>query len=178
MPMRFAIFHSTCLKYCTRHEKVKPGAAPVLQHHLSKPEDLMLQNATSLSKSAPWPSQGVSCTAPARRNASLQILFKCPACHRFRDCRKTPTFCSLFGRAQNPLRLPRKMTIGHRKLIQTHGVKSILTSKGASRHNGMQFSISSTSKSGPSMVWFWHSDFELCFVPQSRALFPHLNFQT
>ena len=82
-------FHSTCLKYCPCHEKAMPGhrkcctAAPVTQNHLSKPEDLRLQNATPLRKSAPGPpnssDEHVSCTAPATENASLQILFKCPS---------------------------------------------------------------------------------------------------
>ena len=58
------------------------SAAPVTQNHLRKSTYLMLQNATPLRKSAPWPpnisDEHVSCTAPARRNASLQILFKCP----------------------------------------------------------------------------------------------------
>ena len=57
-------------------------AAPVTQSHLSKPEDLMLQNATPLRKSPPRPpnnsDEDASCTAPATKNASLQILFKCP----------------------------------------------------------------------------------------------------
>jgi len=57
------------------------SAAPVTQNHLSKPEDLMLQNATLLRKSAPGPPNGsdehVSCTAPATQDASLQILLKC-----------------------------------------------------------------------------------------------------
>ena len=35
----------------------------------------------------------------------------------------------------------------------------------------------STSKSGPTMVCFVHFDFEMCFAPQRRALFRHLNFQ-
>ena len=58
------------------------SAAPVTQNHLSKPEDLMLQNATSLRKSAPSrpnrSDENVSCTAPATENASMQILFNCP----------------------------------------------------------------------------------------------------
>ena len=53
----------------------------------------------------------------------------------------------------------------------------ILTSKCASRHNGVHFFDISTSKSGPTMVWFVHFDFEMCFAPQQRALFRHLNFQ-
>jgi len=52
-----------------------------MQNHLPKTEDLMLQNATPIRKSAPGPpniSDGhVSCTAPATRNASFQILFAC-----------------------------------------------------------------------------------------------------
>ena len=57
------------------------SAAPVTQNHFNKPEDLMLQNATPLRKSAPGPpnssDEHVSCTAPAMENASLQIFFKC-----------------------------------------------------------------------------------------------------
>ena len=34
-----------------------------------------------------------------------------------------------------------------------------------------------TSKSGPHLVCFVHFDFEMCFVPQRRALFRHLNCQ-
>ena len=47
----------------------------------------------------------------------------------------------------------------------------ILTSKCASRHNGVRFFDISTSKSGPTMVCFVHFDFEMCFAPQRRALF-------
>ena len=53
----------------------------------------------------------------------------------------------------------------------------ILTSNCASRHNGVHFFDISTSKSGPSMVCFVHFDFKMCFAPQRRALFRHLNFQ-
>ena len=72
------------------------SAAPVTQNHLSKPTDLMLQNATPLKKSAPGPpnssDEHVSCTTPATENASLQILFKCP----------TPAI--VFGNATKPSR--------------------------------------------------------------------------
>jgi len=52
-----------------------------------------------------------------------------------------------------------------------------LTSKCASRHNGVHFFDIATSKSGPTMVCFVHFDLETRFVPQRRALFRHLNFQ-
>ena len=51
------------------------------------------------------------------------------------------------------------------------------TSKCASRHNGAHFFDIATSKSGPELVCFVHFDFEMCFAPQRRALFRHLNFQ-
>ena len=53
----------------------------------------------------------------------------------------------------------------------------ILTSKCASRHNGVHFFDIWSSKSGPRMVCFVHFDLEMCFAPQWRALFRHLNFQ-
>ena len=53
----------------------------------------------------------------------------------------------------------------------------ILTSKCASRHNGVHFFDISTAKSGPELVCFVHFDFQMCFAPQRRALFRHLNFQ-
>ena len=63
------------------------------------------------------------------------------------------------------------------KVARTCGVLYILTWKCASRHNGVHFFDISTSKSGPSIVCFVHFDLEMCFPPQRRALFRHLNFQ-
>ena len=53
----------------------------------------------------------------------------------------------------------------------------ILTWKYASRHKGVHFFDIATSKSGPTMVCFVHFHLEMCFAPQRRALFWHLNFQ-
>ena len=41
----------------------------------------------------------------------------------------------------------------------------------------MQFFHISTSKSGLELRCFAHFDFQMCFAPQWRALFRHLNFQ-
>ena len=41
----------------------------------------------------------------------------------------------------------------------------------------MHFFDISTSKSGPRLVCFVHFDLQMCFAPQRRALFRHLNFQ-
>ena len=41
----------------------------------------------------------------------------------------------------------------------------------------MHFFDISTAKSGPTLRCFVHFDFQTCFAPQRRALFPHLNCQ-
>ena len=56
-------------------------------------------------------------------------------------------------------------------------VLRILTPKCASRHNGVHFFNVSTAKSGLELVCFVHFDFEMCFAPQRRTLFRHLNCQ-
>ena len=63
------------------------------------------------------------------------------------------------------------------KVVRQWCALYILTCKCASRHNGVHFFDISTSKSGPELVCFVHFDFEMCFAPQRRALFRHLNFQ-
>ena len=63
------------------------------------------------------------------------------------------------------------------KVVRAWCVLYILTWKCASRHNGVHFFNISTSKSGPKLVCFVHFDLEMCFAPQRRALFRHLNFQ-
>ena len=128
------------------------------------------------------------------------------ACHHFWKCYKTLTFCSLLTRStipcachvkrhlnvqkwsesivfltfQNVLRATTACTFSTSqlpKVVRTCSVFSILTSKCASRHNGVHFFDISTSESGTDLLCFKHFDFEMCFAPQRRALFRHLNFQ-
>ena len=98
------------------------------------------------------------------------------ACHRFWKCYKTLTFCSLLNRCRIPCACHAK-----RHLTSKNGRKwcvlYILTWKCGSRHNGVHFFDISTSKSRPELVCFVHFDLEMCFAPQRRALFRHLNFQ-
>ena len=63
------------------------------------------------------------------------------------------------------------------KVVREWCALCVLISKCASRHNGVHFFDISTSRSGPRMVCFVHFHFEMCFAPQRRALFRHLNFQ-
>ena len=147
VPMRFAIFplhlpKVLCLprkKWC----QVIRSAAPVTQNHLPKTDDLMLQNATPLRKSAPGPpyisDEHVSCTAPATENASLQILFKCPTpAIVFGNATKPSRFAHFWQGAQSlaPANAKRQ------KVVRTCNVLCILTWKFTSRHNGVQLFIS------------------------------------
>ena len=63
------------------------------------------------------------------------------------------------------------------KVVRTPSVLYIFASKCASRHNGVHFFDILTAKSGPDLVCFVHFDLDMCFAPQRRALFRHLNFQ-
>ena len=63
------------------------------------------------------------------------------------------------------------------KVVREWCVLCILTSKCASRHNGVHFFDIWTSKSGANIWCVVHFDLEMCFAPQRRALFQHLNCQ-
>ena len=150
----------------------------------------MLQNATPLRKSAAWPpnisDQHVSCTAPATRNPSLQILFQSPTPaivfgnatkpSRFAhfcqggESRACHTKCFIIQKWSEPLvfltfwlrhvlhaKTACTFSISQLpKVVRKWCVLYILTSKCASRYNGVHFFDISTSKSGPRMVCFVH----------------------
>ena len=63
------------------------------------------------------------------------------------------------------------------KVVRDRQFFNILTWKCASRHSGVQFFNISTSKSGPTLTCFVHFHFKMCFSPQRRAIFQHLNFK-
>ena len=63
------------------------------------------------------------------------------------------------------------------KVVREWCVLYILTSKCASRHNAVHLFNISTSKGGPNPSVFNTFYFQMCFAPQRRALFQHLNFQ-
>ena len=90
---------------------------------------------------------------------------------------QNPPVLLTFDKVHNPVRLPRETTSERPKVLRTPQFFAFLTSKCASRHNGVHVFDMSISKSGPSMVCFVHFDFEMCFAPQGRALFRHVNFQ-
>ena len=151
--MRFAIFPLHLSKVLRLPRKIDARSYEVL-HLLRKITLANLQIGCSkmqpLSGNLPWlpniSHEHVFCTAPATRNASWQILFKCP----------TPAM--VFGNATKPSRF-------------AHFWQGAQTLAPAMRNDIW------TSKSGASMWCFVHLDFEMCFSPQRRAVFRHLNFQ-
>jgi len=111
---------------------------------------------------------------------------------------QNPHLLLTFNTVHNPLRLPRETTLQSPKVARTCSAFNILTLKCASRHTGVHFFDISTSKSGPDLVtwcalriltstcasksapnvWcFYLFHWQMCFAPQWRALFRHLNFQ-
>jgi len=102
---------------------------------------------------------------------------KVPRLPLFLEMLQNPHVLLTFDKIDNPLHLPGGTTSEHPKVARTCSVFNILTSKCASRHNGVHFFDISTSKSGPMLVCFLHFDMDMCFAPQQHALFRHLNFQ-
>ena len=110
------------------------------------------------------------CFAPQRRALFRHL--------NFQKWREHVVFCTFW--LGNVLRATTACTFSTSelpKVARTCSLLFIFTSKCASRHNGVHFFDISTSKSGPTMVCFVHFDFKMCFAPQRRALFRHLNFQ-
>ena len=110
----------------------------------------MLQNATRLRKSEPWPpnisDERVSRIAPATQNASLQILFTPPMpANVFETATKPSCFAHFW-----------------------QGTQSLVPAT----QNDIR-----TSKSAPRPSVFYTFDFEMCFAPQQHGLFRHLNLQ-
>ena len=108
----------------------------------------------------------IPCACHAKRHLNLQKWCEHVIVCTFwlRNVLRATTACT-FSTSQLP------------KVVRTPSVLCILTWKCASRHNDVHFFDISTVTSGPRMVCFVHFDLEMCFAPQRRALFRHLNFQ-
>ena len=110
------------------------------------------------------------CIAP-RRRALFRHL-------NFQKWSEAGVFCTFSLR--NVLRATTACTFSTSqlpKVVREWCVLYILSWKFASRHNSVHFFDISTSKSGPTLVCFAHFDLEMCFAPQRRAFFRHLNCQ-
>ena len=81
-----------------------------------------------------------------------------PRLPSFLEMLQNPHVLLPFDKVHNPLRLPRKTTSERPKVSRTPQFFALLTSKCASRHNGVHFFDISTSKSGPGhgvLCTFW-----------------------
>ena len=122
-------FDSTCLSIAPATKKwyrVIRSAAPVTQNHLSKPEDLMLQNATPLRKAAPWPP-----TSLINMSLVLRLPRKMHLCRSSSHVPRLPSFLEMpqnphvlltSDRVHYPLRLPRKTTSERPKVVRACGM--------------------------------------------------------
>ena len=172
----------TCLLYCACHGK-GIFADPLQMSHASKPSRFALaqslapatRNDIWTSKNGPNPWCFVHfdfemCFAPQRRalfrHLNLQKRSEREVFFTFSlaNVLRATTACT-FSTSQLP------------KVVQIWCVLYILTSKCASRHNGVHFFDISTSKSGPNVRCFSLFHLQMCFAPQRRALFRHRNFQ-
>ena len=89
---------------------------------------------------------------------------KCPRDPQFLTLLTSKTPCT-FSTSQLP------------KVLRDRQFLTLVTSKCASRHNAVHFFDISTSKSAPRPTVFNTFYFQMCFAPQRRPLFRHLNFQ-
>ena len=146
-------FHAMSLKYCACHEKVSPGHTKCCTCHekaswhswwFDTPKCNPSQEISSLSSNIS--AEDASCTAPATKNASVQILFK------------SPTPAIVFENATKPWRF------------------SDFSVDAQSTPPTTQNDVW-TSKMSPRPSVFNTFDFQMCFAPQRRTLFRHLNVQ-
>ena len=110
------------------------------------------------------------CLAPQPR-AIFQHL-------NFKKCSETVSFLTfLLGNVLRATAACYFSTSQLQKVVRTWHVLYIFTWKCPSRHSGVQFFNISTSKSGPELTCFGHFHLKMCFSPQRRAIFQHLNFK-
>ena len=185
VPMRFAIFPLHLCKVLRLPRKIDARSYEVL--HLSR-KIISANLKIWCSKMQPLSGNQRPDLLTSLMNMSFVLHLpremhlwrsssNAPRLPSFLEMLQNPHVLLTFDKVHNPLRLPRETTSEPSKLARACGVLYMLTSKCASRHNGVHFFDISTSKSGPTLVCFVRFDFEMCFAPQWRALFRHLNFQ-
>ena len=112
------------------------------------------------------------------RRQKMQVRGKVTKSHKVAKHRVFPMICV----APEVLRATAACTLSTSELpnvLRPGCVLYILTWRCASRHKGVHFSDISTSKRAPAptLVCFAHFDLDMCFAPQRRLRFRHLNFQ-
>ena len=185
VPMRFAICPPHLSKVLRLPRKIDARSYEVL--HLSR-KIILAKLKIWCSKMQPLSGNQHPHLLTSLMNMSLVLrlprkMHLCrsssnvPGLPPFLEMLQNPHVLLIFDKVHNPLRLPRGTRSERPRVVRTWCALYILTLKCSSRHNGVQFFDISTSRSGPNMVCFVHFDLEMCFAPQRRALFRHLNFQ-
>ena len=182
VPMRFAIFPLHLSKVLRLPRKSDARSYEVL--HLSR--KIILTNLqTWCSKMQPLSGNQRPDLLTSLMNMSL-VLRLPRRMHLCRSSSNAPRLPSFLEMLQNPhvlltfekvLRATTACTFSTSqllKVVRSWCVLYILTSKRASRHNGVHFFDIATFKSGPKLVCFVHFDLEMCFAPQRRTIF-HLS---
>ena len=100
-----------------------------------------------------------------------------PRLPSFLEMLSNPMFCSLLTRCRIPCACHAKPHLNLQKwsehvVLLTFWLGHVLCATTA-----CTFFDIATSKSAPNVRCFVHFDFEMCFAPERRALFRHLNFQ-
>ena len=164
-------FHPISHKYCAATRKwgqvMGRSAAPVTQNHLRKPDDLMLQNATVLRKSA---SDLRTCLA------HMPLVLRLPRdmhlCRPSSNVSHLPSFLKLLQNRHILLILDTMQNPSHLYMFLQIWLRNVLCATAACTCSASQL---------PKVVreWcvFWHFGFDMCFAPQQRALLRHLNCQ-
>ena len=134
-----------------------------------------------LRKSAPWFSnisdKYVCCPVKATQNIFLQSFFKCSISGIiFGNATKPSHFAYFWKGIQSLAPATRKDNWNLQKGSVPGIFLHFLTSKCASRYNGVHFFDIVISKSDPKLVRFLHFDFKMCFSLQWRAFCRYRNF--
>ena len=123
VPMHFAFFPPHLSKVLCLPRKIIRSAAPVMQNHLPKTEDLMLQHATLLRKSGPGLLTSLMNMSLALRLPRKMHLARSsshvPRLPSFLEFLQNPHVLLTFDKVHNPLRLPRKTTSERPKMLRT-----------------------------------------------------------
>ena len=93
------------------------------------------------------------------------------ACHRFWKCYRNHTFESLLTRCRIHGVSHTKRRLNVQKWSKHGMFFYILTSKCASRHNGVRFFPHLNIRKCPNMVCLARFGFQVCFAPQPHAIF-------
>ena len=166
-------FHSTCLKYCACHEKVRPGHTKCCTCHAKSSSQNRNQRPDLL-------------TSLMNMSLVLRLPWKMYLCRSSSNVPRLPSFLDMLQNRHLLLTLDMQWCT---MPCACHAQRHLNVQKWSEHvllhfdlemrfhHNGVHFFDISAPKSDPTLRCFAHFDLEMCFAPRRRALFRHRNFQ-